>query len=106
MPARTSDIQSMNGANDTTYMCRTWLFMWPRRVRRLAPSNKTQIATMGAIWSNSNRAKGGSLMRVQDAARVRNTHVNCNVKLVSGTGTKQIESAYARAIPQRVRGES
>jgi hypothetical protein len=59
-----------------------------------------QIATKGAIWSNSNQTKGGTLMQVRDAATVRNASVSCNVKFVSGTRTSQIESAYARSIPR------
>jgi hypothetical protein len=61
-------------------------------------NQERQIATTGAIWSNSNRTKGGILMRVRDAATGRNTRVNCNVKLMSRTRTFQIASAYARAI--------
>jgi hypothetical protein len=37
-------------------------------------------------------------MRVQDTAVVRSAIVSCNVKIVSGARTSQIESAYARAI--------
>jgi hypothetical protein len=46
-----------------------------------------QIATTGAIWSNSNRTKARTPIRVRNATLVRCASGNCNVKSVSGTRT-------------------
>ncbi len=70
---------------------------WVAGCNPIAPK-LIQIATIGAIWSNSNRTKGRILLRVMNSAMARDVDLFCNVNFESGTRTFQIESAHVRAI--------